>query len=206
MGQAIAGRYIVTLKSDVVNVSVTAADMVSSLGGTLHHTYNTALKGFAATRPDAAVAALRNNPAVAAIEADQVAAAFPAESPVPRTQPNATWGIDRIDQRALPLSASYNYQYLGTGVTVFIIDTGMRLDHTEFTGRVALPGYDAIGDGNGVNDCNGHGTHVAGTVGGTTYGVAKGVSLTPVRVLGCDGYGSNSGVIMRRCKAPSTRA
>lgn len=195
MGQAIAGRYIVTLKSDVANVAVTAADMVSSLGGTLHHTYNTALKGFSATLPDAAVAALRNNPAVAAIEADRVAAAFPAETPSPRTQPNATWGIDRIDQRSLPLSASYNYQYLGTGVTVFIIDTGMRLDHTEYTGRVSLPGYDAIGDGNGVNDCNGHGTHVAGTVGGTTYGVAKGVSLTPVRVLGCDGYGTNSGVI-----------
>lgn len=195
MGQAIPGRYIVTLKSDVANVAATAADMVSSLGGTLHHTYNTALKGFSATLPDTAVAALRSNPAVAAVEADQVVAASPAEVPSPRTQPNATWGIDRIDQRSLPLSASYNYQYLGTGVTVFIIDTGMRLDHTEFTGRVSLPGYDAIGDGNGVNDCNGHGTHVAGTVGGTTYGVAKGVSLTPVRVLGCDGVGSTSGVI-----------
>lgn len=97
MGQAIAGRYIVTLKSDVANVSVTVADMVSSLGGTLHHTYSTALKGFSATLPDAAITALRNNPAVAAIEADHVVAAFPVEAPSPRIQPNATWGIDRID-------------------------------------------------------------------------------------------------------------
>jgi subtilisin family serine protease len=193
--QTIANRYIVTLKGEVANVAATASDLVSALGGTIHHTYSSALKGFSATLPSAAVATLQSNPLVAAIEPDQVVSISAAETPSPRTQPNATWGIDRIDQRSLPLSASYNYQYLGTGINVFIIDTSMRLDHTEFTGRVALPGYDAVGDGNGVNDCNGHGTHVAGTVGGTTYGVAKGVSLTPVRVLGCDGYGTNSGVI-----------
>jgi len=109
------------------------------------------------------------------------------------TQSNATWGLDRLDQRDLPLNATYSYDKTGSGVTAYIIDTGIRLSHNDFGGR-ATSGYDAI-DGGSADDCNGHGTHVSGTVGGTTYGVAKGVRLVAVRVLDCGGSGSNSGVI-----------
>ena len=107
---------------------------------------------------------------------------------------NATWGIDRIDQHNLPLSTTYNYTNTGAGVTAYIIDTGIRFDHSEFGGR-AVTGFDAVTSGGNAADCNGHGTHVSGTVGGATYGVAKGVSLVAVRVLGCNGSGSTSGVI-----------
>jgi serine protease len=110
-------------------------------------------------------------------------------------QLNAPWGLDRIDQRDLPLNRTYSYTTLGAGVHVYVIDTGIRSAHAEFGGRVSGSGYTAIGDGNGTNDCNGHGTHVAGTVGGATYGVAKGVTLHAVRVLNCNGSGTTSGVI-----------
>jgi serine protease len=110
------------------------------------------------------------------------------------SQPNATWGLDRIDQRNLPLNSTYTYDTSAVNVDVYIIDTGIRGTHVEFGGRVT-GGYTAIADGNGTNDCNGHGTHVAATVGGAIYGVAKSVALHPVRVLGCNGSGSTAGVI-----------
>nr|5WSL_A Chain A, keratinase [Meiothermus taiwanensis WR-220]5WSL_B Chain B, keratinase [Meiothermus taiwanensis WR-220]5WSL_C Chain C, keratinase [Meiothermus taiwanensis WR-220] len=110
------------------------------------------------------------------------------------TQTGATWGLDRIDQRTLPLSGTFTYSNTGSGVNAYIIDTGIRVSHSEFGGR-ATAVFDAIGDGQNGNDCNGHGTHVAGTVGGTVYGVAKSVRLYAVRVLNCSGSGSNSGVI-----------
>ncbi len=110
------------------------------------------------------------------------------------TQPSAPWGLERVDQRALPLSTTYTYTPTGAGVTAYVIDTGILASHTDFSGRVS-GGYTAIADGRGASDCNGHGTHVAGTVGGETYGVAKDVRLVPVRVLDCAGSGSNSGVI-----------
>ncbi len=121
------------------------------------------------------------------------------ESAIPKVgvetvQPSPPWGLDRIDQRALPLNGSYAYGTTGIGVTAYIVDSGIRPTHNEFTGRVG-PGFTAIDDGNGTNDCNGHGTHVAGTVGGTTYGVAKEVTLVPVRVFGCAGGGSASTII-----------
>jgi subtilisin family serine protease len=156
-------------------------------GGRIRFTYDTALPGFAATLPPRAVEALRSNPNVAYIEADQ-------RLELTATQSNPTWGLDRVDQRNLPLSSSYTYNATGSGVTAYIIDTGIRSSHSDFGGRVA-GGYTAISDGQGTNDCNGHGTHVAGTVGGTTYGVAKSVTLKPVRVLDCGGSGTNSGVI-----------
>lgn len=133
------------------------------------------------------LAALRKNPRVATIEADGVVS-------IDDTQSGATWGLDRIDQRALPLSGSYTYPASGAGVTAYIVDTGILASHGDFGGRVTS-GYSAIADGGGTTDCNGHGTHVAGTVGGSTWGVAKSVTLVPVRVLDCAGSGSYSGVI-----------
>ena len=120
------------------------------------------------------------------VERDQVFTISTTQSP-------ATWGLDRIDQRARPLSNSYTYTRTGAGVRAYIIDTGIRFSHGEFGGR-ATSGFDAV-DGGAADDCNGHGTHVSGTVGGATYGVAKGVSLVGVRVLDCAGSGTTSGVI-----------
>ena len=136
----------------------------------------------------AAVAALQRNPHVTRIERDGIMTVDDVESPTP------SWGIDRIDQHSLPLNDSYTYPNNGSGVTAYIIDTGIRFDHTDFGGR-ATTGYDAVTSGGDASDCNGHGTHVSGTVGGATYGVANGVSLVAVRVLGCNGSGTTSGVV-----------
>ncbi len=166
---------------------------VKAAGGQISHTYKHAINGVAVSLPVNAVKGLASRPEVAAIEVDGVATADASQS-------GATWGLDRIDQVSLPLNSTYNYNYDGTydsgasRVAAYIIDTGIFETHVEFTGRV-LPGYSAIKDRRGTIDCNGHGTHVAGTVGGTTYGVAKGVALVPVRVLDCRGSGMNSGVI-----------
>src|SRR6185369_6941614 len=184
--QPIAGRYIVVFKQGVANPAAEAANATRG-GGQLHHVYSAAIKGFAATLPDSALAGLRNNPLVDYIEQDQTVS-------LNQTESGATWGLDRIDQVDRPLDTLYHFNYTGAGVTAFIIDTGIRADHVEFTGRV-FEGYSAIADGRGTDDCNGHGTHVSGTVGGTTWGVAKQVSLRPVRVLDCRGSGTWSGVI-----------
>ncbi|RYU13172.1 S8 family peptidase [Nocardioides iriomotensis] len=176
-----------------MNDRVTAADekdartVAKENGGKILDNYGKVLNGFSAKLPDRAVERLRTSPDVAFIEADQ-------RFSIDATQSPATWGLDRIDQRNLPLSNSYTYNATGSGVTAYIIDTGIRATHSEFGGRVTS-GYTAINDGNGTNDCHGHGTHVAGTVGGSTYGVAKQVTLKPVRVLDCAGSGANSGVI-----------
>ena len=185
----IPGRYIVVFKSVVGDPAVEAATIMRGQGGQVHHTYTRALKGFAATIPDAALQGIRNNRNVDYIELDQT---ISLNQVSPENQ--ATWGLDRIDQADRPLDTQYYFNYNGAGVYAFIIDTGIRSDHVEFTGRL-LPGYNVVADSNGTNDCNGHGTHVSGTVGGTIWGVAKGVSLIPVRVLDCSGSGSYSGVI-----------
>ncbi len=185
----IPGRYIIVFKSSVRNPASEAANLMRGMaGGQLHHTYSNSIKGFSATLPDAALPSIRNNPNVDYIEADQTVSLNQA------LQSSATWGLDRIDQANLPLNSQYYYYYTGAGVNAFIIDTGIRPDHVEFTGRL-LPGYNVVPGKNSTSDCNGHGTHVAGTVGGTTYGVAKTVSLIPVRVLDCRGSGTWSGVI-----------
>ncbi|MEY3029230.1 MAG: hypothetical protein RL198_627, partial [Actinomycetota bacterium] len=131
---------------------------------------------------------------LATLRADSRIAAIAADGPVRIAETASTWGLDRIDQPELPLDGNFNVARSGSGVTAYIVDTGIRADHVEFAGRLAA-GATAISDGWGTGDCNGHGTHVAGTVGGTRYGVARDVTLVPVRVLGCDGSGSWSGVI-----------
>ena len=186
-GQAVPGAYIVVLR-DVPGLG-RASDVAVAMGvsrAVIRYEYGAALKGFAARVSEAEATRLARDPRVAYVEQDQVMTISATQSP-------ATWGIDRIDQRALPLSGSYSYANTGSGVQAYIIDTGIRFSHNEFGGRAAS-GYDAV-DGGSADDCNGHGTHVAGTVGGATYGVAKGVSLVAVRVLNCSGSGTTSGVI-----------
>jgi subtilisin family serine protease len=177
---AIQGQYIVVFKNPSVDHRAEAA----RLGVEPMHSY-TIIPGFAARMTDAQVTALRKNPNVEYIEQDQRVQAD-------ATQTGATWGLDRIDQRALPLNGTYNYTSTASNVYAYIIDTGIYSSHSNFGGRASNV-YDALG-GSGT-DCNGHGTHVAGTVGSATYGVAKGVRLRGVRVLDCNGSGSNSGVI-----------
>ena len=187
-GTASDGRYIVVLDKGSSRASVRSAEaQARNDGGQVTHSYGAALDGFAARLTPKALEGLRRNPNVAWIEADAPVRASETQSP-------ATWGLDRIDQRTLPLNNSYTYAQSGAGVTAYVIDTGIRTAHVEFSGR-AVAGYSAIADGRGSDDCNGHGTHVAGTVGGETYGVAQDVRLVAVRVLDCQGSGSNAGVI-----------
>ena len=183
----IPGQYIVVLRDDVADARGKAREKAAKHSAKLTHTFSHALKGFAAGLTPAAVQQLRNDPDVAYIEEDQIVR-------VSTVQTGATWGLDRVDQRTLPLSGTYEYVPTGNGVTVYIVDTGIRFDHAEFGGRAAA-GFDAIGDGQNAADCNGHGTHVAGTVGGAKYGVARNVRLVSVRVLSCTGSGTLSGVI-----------
>jgi subtilisin family serine protease len=189
---AVRDEYIVVLREDVKPVaqrgaSEIAREMASARGGEVLATYEHALKGFAVRMPEARVRELLTDPRVKYIEENGYVQAIGSQS-------NATWGIDRTDQRDLPLNSTYNYNVDGTGVHAYIIDTGVRLTHSEFTGRMGT-GYDAVTTGGNANDCQGHGTHVAGTVAGTTYGIAKRATVHPVRVLNCQGSGTNADVI-----------
>ena len=188
----VAGQYIVVLRStpaeiDDVDVEAEAEHISRKYNAAVGERWRHALKGFVARMSLAQAEALAEDPDVELVEED-------AEIRIDTTQTGATWGLDRIDQRALPLSGSFTYTSTGAGVTAYVIDTGIRVTHGQFGGRAA-GGFTAVSDGNGTNDCHGHGTHVAGTIGGATYGVAKGVSLVAVRVLDCSGSGTTSGVI-----------
>ncbi|MBO2449051.1 S8 family peptidase [Actinomadura barringtoniae] len=180
-GTPIAGQYIVTLK-DGASTSAAAAQVKASAV----QQFDGVLNGFAAKLTSDQLSKLQRNKQVAAIEQDQIVK-------VAGTQIGPTWGLDRIDQRKLPLNKRYNYKALGRGVNAYVIDTGLDTKHKDFGGRASIawkaPGYK---DG---NDCNGHGTHVAGILGSKTYGVAKDVKLRALRVLGCDGTGPMSNVV-----------
>ncbi|HEV8266464.1 MAG TPA: S8 family peptidase [Gemmatimonadales bacterium] len=187
--QAVSGQYIVVFRDAVVDPPGLARQLVQLHGGSLQFTYTSAIKGFAARLPAAAVRALELDPNVAYIEPDQPFHADVTQSMDANGDP---WGLDRIDQSALPLSRTYSYASTGAGVHAYIIDTGIWTLHSDFGGR-ANNVYDAFGATG--EDCHGHGTHVAGTTGGATYGVAKGVSLHGVRVLSCAGIGLTSQII-----------
>jgi serine protease len=193
------GTYIVVFEPGAaqrVNPNVAKDVAVASFAhqlagqgrGQVERVYRAALQGAALRLPtEQAARALARNPNISLVEEDGLVWAN-------ATQSNPTWGLDRIDQRDLPLSSSYTYNTTASNVNAYIIDTGIRRSHNDFGGR-AVTGYDAVTSGGTAEDCNGHGTHVAGTVGGSTYGVAKGVRLYAVRVLNCQGSGTNAGVI-----------
>ena len=188
----IENSYIVVLDNKVVGeqglysiAPYIATELSLTHKGKLKHTYQNALNGFAVEMSPEDAEALSQDFRVAYVEEDGVVTAD-------ATQSNPPWGLDRIDQRNRPLSATYTFNWTGSGVRAYVIDTGIRTSHSQFGGRASNV-FDAFG-GSGA-DCNGHGTHVAGTIGGSTYGVAKSALLRGVRVLDCNGSGSNSGVI-----------
>ena len=186
--RVVPDQYIVVFKSSLPDAAAEARALVAQHGGTLRFTYTSAIKGFAANLPGTALEAIRRNPTVAYVEPDAEVQLLDTQILPP------SWGLDRVDQRALPLSASYTWGTSGAGVSVYIIDTGIRTTHQDFGGR-AVWAFNAVKGKEPDTDCNGHGTHVAGTVGGMTYGVAKAVTLHAVKVLNCAGSGRWSEVI-----------
>lgn len=188
--RAVPGQYIVTLSPEQK-----PAAMAQQLGVSTLFTYSKVLHGFAASLTAAQLEQVRGAAGVQRVEENSEASVSPpAVKPAGKRAVAGSWGQDRIDQRNLPLDGTYDVDGTGQGVTAYILDTGIESGHSEFGGRVDA-GYDAIGDGRNGEDCNGHGTHVAGTVAGATYGVAPAASLVPVRVLNCQGSGTWAGVI-----------
>lgn len=183
----VPNRYLVALdpvalRSEGETSEKTAGRLSASYGGAVDKVFNHALKGFSAEMTEKEAVAMSNDPRVLFVEEDSYIS-------VEATQTNAPWGLDRVDQRNVPLNTSYNYVKTGSGVHVYVIDTGIRTSHVDFGGRASAD-YDSMYDGQNGIDCHGHGTHVAGTIGGTTYGIAKSTRLHAIRVLGCNGIGT----------------
>ncbi|HEX6872746.1 MAG TPA: S8 family serine peptidase, partial [Micromonosporaceae bacterium] len=201
-GPAVPDSYLVVLRdsvtTDTVGLAAAAGRLSQRYGGTVGHVYGAALRGFEVRMPEKAAQRLAADPAVAFVEPNQVVSLPPAAlAPTPTAtgvQVNPpSWGLDRIDQRYLPLDQLYHYPNTGPNVRAYVIDTGIRRTHVDFGGRVE-PGYDVI-DGLPADDCNGHGTAMAGVIGGRLHGVAKEVRLVPVRVLNCQGSATYAQVI-----------
>ncbi|MFI5827661.1 S8 family peptidase [Streptomyces sp. NPDC051578] len=189
---AVPGQYIVTLDK-----GVDAAALTRKLGLKPRFMYRHAINGFAVPMTRLQLEAARKTVGVKTVEEDTRISAVsdgPDDDGRAMGSPTSLWGLDRIDQKTLPLDDDFTTKGNGAGVTAYILDTGIDYDHDEFDGRATF-GFDAVGDGRQGMDCQGHGTHVAGTVGGKTYGVARKTDLVAVRVLGCDGTGSYSGII-----------
>ena len=185
MGVPVDDQYIVTLKDDVAPRAFATSE--AATGSQILSVYTNAINGFAAVLDASALERLAKDPNVESIEQDRIVV-------LQGDQVDPPWGLDRVDQRSGTRNSRYSYANTGAGVTAYVIDTGILESHVDFGGRVGA-GYTAYTDGRGTTDCNGHGTHVAGTIGGSTYGIAKAVSLIPIRVLSCSGSGSISGVI-----------
>ncbi|MFD7747481.1 S8 family peptidase [Streptomyces sp. NPDC059698] len=187
--RAVPGQYIVTLEPGLPSDAV-----LRELGLDPLFRYGNVLHGFAASLTASELEAVRTAPGVLAVEENAEVTVDAPRSGVVFRAPAAGWGADRIDQRALPLDGAFTTTATGKGVKAYVVDTGIDAAHTEFGGRV-VQGYDAVGDGRDGMDCNGHGTHVAGTVGGGTAGVAREASLVNVRVLDCEGRGTWAGIL-----------
>ncbi|MFM9372215.1 S8 family peptidase [Streptomyces sp. Da 82-17] len=195
---AVSGSWIVVLDDTPKSaVGAAAQDLAERYDGALGQVYRNAVRGFSVKMGKAEALRLAADPRVAYVEQDAEVRLAPEPRGAKRknaTQNGATWGLDRIDQRNLPLNGTYTYTTTASNVHVYVIDTGVRVSHSEFGGRAKV-GTDTVGDGQNGNDCHGHGTHVAGTAAGSTYGVAKSASVVGVRVLNCLGSGTTSGVI-----------